>query len=101
MKKVQLDKLTGQQVKALLEKTVENRKIDTIPELLAFLDGVPEGVSLREYITSIAGSAEQVPDNSVGTDQIKDKSITLADLDDRVFATDEDIEQMVAETPES
>ena len=84
MKKVQLDQLTGDMVKALLEQITGDGKINTIPELIEFLNEVPEGMNLREYIESIAGSATQVPDNSVGSAQIKNKSIMLDDLNEEV-----------------
>lgn len=84
MKKVQLDTLSGDEVKALLEQIVEDQRIDTIPELFAFLSGVPEGVSLAEYIRSIAGDASQPADNSVGTEQLKDDSVMMDDLNHTV-----------------
>lgn len=94
MKKVQLDQLKGDELKTLLEQIHEDGKVNTMPELFAFLDGVPEGMTLKDYITSIAGTPDQVPDNSVGTEQIKDKSIELDDLSDDVAATHDDLDEI-------
>lgn len=80
MKKVQLDTLTGDDFKVLLEKISQDGKINTIPELISFLAEVPQGMTLKEYIESVAGSGTVPADNSVGTEQIKDESIEMDDL---------------------
>ena len=80
MKKVTLDVLKGSDVKALLEQIINDGRINTLPEIMQFLSEVPEGMSLKDYISSIAGSAETVPDNSVGSEQLKDDSVQMNDL---------------------
>ena len=81
MKKIQLDTLTGDELKVLLEQISQDEKINTIPELIAFLSEVPHGMSLKEYIESVAGgSGGQPAADSVGTEQIKDDSIEMQDL---------------------
>lgn len=80
-KAVQLDTLTGDEFKALLEQVSQDGKINTIPELIDFLSEVPQGMSLKEYIESIAGGGGSTPaPDSVGSEQIKDDSIEMEDL---------------------
>ena len=79
-KAVQLDTLTGDEFKSLLEQVSQDGKINTIPELIDFLSEVPQGMSLKEYIESIAGGGSQPAYDSVGTEQIKDESIEMQDL---------------------
>ena len=84
MKKVQLDTLTGDELKVLLEQISKDGKINTIQEFISFLAEVPQGMTLKEYIESIAGSGTVPADNSVGSEQIKDGSIDMDDLSDGV-----------------
>ena len=79
-KVVQLDTLTGDELKKLLEQISQDGKINTFPELVSFLDEVPQGMSLKQYIESIAGGGSQPAYDSVGTEQIKDESIEMEDL---------------------
>lgn len=97
MKKVTLDQLTGTEVKTLLEQITDDQKINTVPELFRFLEEVPDGMSLREYIISIAGSPDELPDNSVGTRQIEDDSVMMDDLNSSVKDTMMTAEDRVTE----
>ena len=93
MKKVQLDTLTGDELKVLLEQISQDGKINTIPELISFLSEVPQGTTLKQYIESIAGSGSVPADNSVGTEQLKDESVEMNDLSRNVkdsMITDQD-----------
>ena len=92
MKRIRLDKLSGAELKDLLERIVSDGKINTIPELMAFVAGAPEGVTLQEYITQVMG------EGSVGTRNIQDESIQYEDLNPGIFASDEDIENLFSET---
>jgi hypothetical protein len=87
MKKIQLDTLTGDELKVLLEQISQDGKINTFPELVAFLDEVPQGMSLKQYIESIAGGGSQPAYDSVGTEQIKDESVEMEDLSKDVKGT--------------
>lgn len=87
-KAVQLDTLTGDEFKALLEQVSQDGKINTIPELIDFLSEVPQGMSLKEYIESIAGGGGSTPaPDSVCSEQIKDESIEMEDLSKDVKGT--------------
>lgn len=85
-KTVKLDTLTGDELKELLEQISQDGKVNTFPELVEFLDGVPQGMSLKEYIESIAGSGSgsYPAENSVGTEQIIDNSVEMDDLSNGV-----------------
>ena len=87
MKKVTLDQLDGKEVKALLEQITDDGKINTVPELFRFLDEVPDGMSLRDYIISVAGSPDELPDNSVGTRQIENEGVMMEDLNSEIKDT--------------
>lgn len=87
MKKVTLDQLDGKEVKALLEQITDDGKINTVPELFRFLDEVPDGMSLKDYIISVAGSPDELPDNSVGTRQIENEGVMMEDLNSEVKDT--------------
>ena len=49
-KSTRLDTLTGEQFKQLIEQLSPDGKINTIPELIAFLNDIPEGMTLAEYV---------------------------------------------------
>lgn len=59
-KATQLDTLTGEEFKTLIEQLSPDGKINTIPELIDFLNGIPEGMTLQEYIAEHGVDPEQL-----------------------------------------
>lgn len=55
---VMLDTLTGEQFKTLIEQISPDGKINTIPELIDFLNGIPEGMTLAEYVEEHGGQVD-------------------------------------------
>lgn len=93
MKKVTLDQLTGTQFKTLVEQVTTDGKLNTLPELFQFLSEVPDGMTLKAYIESIAGGGGQPAHDSVGSEEIKDDSVEMKDLNHKVkekMLTDDD-----------
>lgn len=84
MKKVQLDKLTGEEVKHLLEQNSSTGVIETLPDVIAFFQGIGTDETIEEYIKRIVGTLDVVPPNSVGTEQIVDDSVKMEDLNSEV-----------------
>lgn len=84
MKKVQLDKLTGEEVKHLLEQSSSTGVIETLPDVIAFFQGIGTDETIEEYIKRIVGTLDVVPPNSVGTEQIVDDSVKMEDLNSEV-----------------
>lgn len=52
--------MTGDEFKTLIEKVTQDNKLNTIPELFAFLNGIPQGMTLEEYINEHGASPEAV-----------------------------------------
>ena len=70
-----------------------NGKIDRESEVYQFLEGMSDKKKLKDILDDIpSGGGGELGPNSVGSEEIKDKSIEIEDLSDGVFATDEDIE---------
>ena len=84
MKKVQLDKLTGEEVKHLLEQNSSTGMIETLPDVIAFFQGIGTDETIEEYIRRIVGTLDIVPPDSVGTEQIIDDSVKMEDLNSEV-----------------
>lgn len=85
MKKIQLDKLTGEELKHLLEqKTESGEQIATIPDIFAFFDGIKSGETIEEYLQRIIGTLDIIPESSVGSRELKDGSVGKVDVDDEV-----------------
>lgn len=57
-KSTRLDTLTGDQFKVLIEQISPDGKINTIPELIDFLNGIPEGMTLAEYVEEHGGQID-------------------------------------------
>lgn len=76
-----LDTLTGEQFKQLIEQFDPDGKIDTVPELIAALDGIPEGMTVAEYVREHGGGTPAP--GSVGMEElsgeVKDTMVTGAD----------------------
>lgn len=55
-----LDTLTGEEFKQLIEQITQDGKINTIPELMAFIGDIPEDTSLLDYIQAHSVDPEAV-----------------------------------------
>lgn len=55
---VNLDTLTGEEFKQLIEQTTDDGKTDTLPEVFNMLSDIPDGQTVGEYIQ------EQMPDEA-------------------------------------
>ena len=84
---VMLDTLTGEEFKQLIEQFTHDERIDTIPELIAFLSDIPEGQTLGEYIA----------EHSVDPQVVKD---AVDDAIEEQQADDEDIDEIFDEEEE-
>lgn len=83
---IQLDTLTGNQFKTLIEQITKDGKINTIPELIAFVGDVPEGSNLLDYIQAHSVDPEVVEkavDEKFEEEQCSDEDIdSIFDEDD-------------------
>lgn len=79
MKKIMLDKLTGEELKTLLEQRSE-AGIETLPDVIDFLRGIGKDETLLDYIRRIVGELVTVPENAVGSEQIQDDAVQERDL---------------------
>lgn len=57
---VMLDTLTGDEFKTLIEQITQDGKINTVPELMAFVGNIPEGTTLLDYIQAHSVDPEAV-----------------------------------------
>lgn len=79
----QLDTLTGEQFKQLIEQLSPDGKINTIPELFKLLSDIPEDQTLGEYIREHGVDPEvlaQVVDTAVD-EKFDEEECTTDDID--------------------
>ena len=50
MKIVKFDKLTGEQLKRLLEQKAAGGDVNTVPELMALFEGIPDNTTLEAWV---------------------------------------------------
>ena len=81
-KNVMLDTLTGEQFKTLIEQFSQDGKIDTIPELLAFLSDIPEGQTLGEYIEEHGGHVPVEEVQRVVDETLEEQAADHDDVDE-------------------
>lgn len=82
-KSTRLDTLTGDQFKVLIEQISPDGKINTIPELIDFLNGIPEGMTLEEYVAEHGVDPEalaQAVDEAVD-DKFDEEQCSYEDID--------------------
>ena len=87
-KTTRLDTLTGEEFKQLIEQVKQSGKIDTLPELFAFLDDVPEGMTLADYIREHGGQPDpEVLDQAID-ENLEKKAAESSDIDE-IFGDEE------------
>ena len=82
MKKISLDTLTGEDFKQLIEQFSKDGKIDTIPELLAFLSNIPDDMTLEEYIAEHGGHVDPEDVKKAVDDALDKQTADSSDIDE-------------------
>lgn len=82
MKKINLDTLTGEEFKQLIEQFSKDGKIDTIPELLAFLSNIPDDMTLEEYIAEHGGHVDPEDVKKAVDDVLDEQTADSSDIDE-------------------
>ena len=82
MKKINLDTLTGEEFKQLIEQFSKDGKIDTIPELLAFLSNIPDDMTLEEYIAEHGGHVDPEDVKNAVDDALDEQTADSSDIDE-------------------
>lgn len=82
MKKISLDTLTGEDFKQLIEQFSKDGKIDTIPELLAFLGNIPDDMTLEEYIAEHGGHVDPEDVKKAVDDALDKQTADSSDIDE-------------------
>jgi hypothetical protein len=82
MKKINLDTLTGEEFKQLIEQFSKDGKIDTIPELLAFLSNIPDDMTLEEYIAEHGGHVDPEDVKKAVDDVLDEQTADSGDIDE-------------------
>lgn len=81
-KNVMLDTLTGEEFKTLIEQFSQDGKIDTIPELLAFLSNIPDDMTLEEYIAEHGGHVATEDVKKAVDDVLDEQTADSSDIDE-------------------
>lgn len=76
-----LDTLTGEQFKQLIEQLSPDGRINTIPELIDFLNGIPEGMTLAEYVEEHGGQVDPQVVRSAVDDALEENAQQAYDAD--------------------
>lgn len=66
MEKKVIMNMTGDEFKKLVEQKDPNELIDTIPEILDFLQGIKDGETLEQYIKRIVATIFKIEDGEDG-----------------------------------
>lgn len=82
MKKINLDTLTGEEFKQLIEQFSKDGKIDTIPELLAFLSNIPDDMTLEEYIAEHGGHVDPEDVKKAVDNALDEQTADSSDIDE-------------------
>ena len=97
--------MTGDEFKRLIEQRDPNHEVDTLQELMAMFEGIDDGETIAQYVHRVAVTPETMPEDSVGTEQIKNEAVMLQDLNPEVKdkmlnnLTDEDMEKWFDDDP--
>jgi len=81
-KSTRLDTLTGDQFKVLIEQISPDGKINTIPELINFLNGIPEGMTLAEYVEEHGGQVDPQVVKDAVDDALDEQHADSSDIDE-------------------
>lgn len=76
--------MTGEEFKRLIERRDPNDVVDTLQEVLAMFEGIGDGETIAEYIRRVAVTPESMPEDCIGTEQIKNNAVMLEDLNEEV-----------------
>lgn len=77
MKTVKFDKLTGEQLKQLLEQKQTGGEVNTVPEVLALLEGIPDDTTLEDWV------AQQI-DTSTEMENLRRAMAGLAAMEEEI-----------------
>lgn len=77
MKTVKFDKLTGEQLKQLLEQKQTGGEVNTVPEVLALLEGIPDDTTLEDWV------AQQI-DTSTEMENLRRAMAELAAMEEEI-----------------
>ena len=77
MKTVKFDKLTGEQLKELLEQKQTGGEVNTVPEVLALFEGIPDDTTLEDWV------AQQI-DTSPDMENLRRAMAELAAMEEEI-----------------
>ena len=77
MKTVKFDKLTGEQLKQLLEQKQTGGEVNTVPEVLALFEGIPDNTTLEDWV------AQQI-DTSPDMENLRRAMAQLAAMEEEI-----------------
>lgn len=77
MKTVKFDKLTGEELKQLLEQKQTGGEVNTVPELIALFEGIPDDTTLEEWV------AQQI-DTSTEMENLRRAMAELAAMEEEI-----------------
>lgn len=77
MKIVKFDKLTGEQLKRLLEQKAAGGDVNTVPELMALFEGIPDNTTLEAWV------AQQI-DTSQDMENLRRAMTELATMEEEI-----------------
>jgi len=86
--------MTGEEFKRLIEQQDPNGIVDTLQEVLAMFDGIDDGETIADYVRRVAVTPDSMPENSVGTEQLKPGAVMLDDISEEVSAVHADVDEI-------
>lgn len=100
--------MTGDEFKRLIEQRDINGVVDTLNEVMAMFEGIGDDETIAEYVRRVAVTADNMPENSIGTAQIQNEAVHLEDLNAEVRdqligdgITEEDLEEIFFPTTDN
>ena len=89
MKIVKFDKLTGEQLKRLLEQKAAGGDVNTVPELMALFEGIPDNTTLEAWV------AQQI-DTSPDMENLRRAMTELATMEEEINGREQQREETFA-----
>lgn len=70
MKVVKFDNLTGERLKKLLEQMDTGGEVNTVPELIALFEGVPDDTTLKEWVAQQIDTSQDMENLRMAMEQL-------------------------------
>ena len=76
--------MTGEQFKQLIERRNDDDIVNTLQEVMAMFEGIGDNETIVDYVRRVAVTADAMPEDSIGQEQMKNGAVSMDKLADDV-----------------